>query len=95
MADGSYVYKGLEVCPLVFPHTPTRAGFAHDYDAGFDAAVRIRERSDNGLEARSRVFRLNVATPFPSAGDARRASTAYGKLLIDGSTQGDTIWDGD
>ncbi|MBN3755298.1 hypothetical protein G3N95_20300 [Paraburkholderia sp. Tr-20389] len=95
MADGIYVYKGLEVCPLVFPHTPTRAGFAHDYDAGFDAAVRIRERGADGLEGRSRVFRLQVDIPFPSAGDARRASTAYGKLLIDRSAQGNTIWDGE
>ncbi len=95
MADGIYLYKGLEVHPLVFPHTPTRAGFAHDYDAGFDAAVRIREPGDEGIEARSRVFRLQVETPFLSAGAARRACTAYGKLLIDKSTPVDTIWDGE
>ncbi|TXC84964.1 hypothetical protein FRZ40_30685 [Paraburkholderia azotifigens] len=87
--------QGLEVCPLVYPHVPTRPGFAHDYDGGFDAAVRIREPGEDGLEARSRVFRLHVDTPFSSAGDARRASTAYGKLLIDRSTQGSAIWDGD
>lgn len=95
MANGIHLYKGLEVCPLIFPHVATRTGFAHDYDGGFDAAVRIREPDGDSLEARSRVFRLHVERPFPCTGDARRASTAYGELLIDKCTPGNTLWDGE
>jgi hypothetical protein len=95
MANGVHLYKGLEVCPLIFPHVATRPGFAHDYDGGFDAAVRIKEPDGGRSEARSRVFRLHVERPFLCAGDARRASTAYGELLIDKYTPGNMIWDGE
>ncbi|MBP0590853.1 hypothetical protein J8I87_14250 [Paraburkholderia sp. LEh10] len=95
MADAIHLYKGLEVHPLVYLHVPTRPGFAPDYDEGFDAAVRIREPDGDSFNARSRVFRLHVDAPFLSAGDARRASTAYGELLIDKCVPGKTIWDGE
>ncbi|WP_233805215.1 hypothetical protein [Paraburkholderia sp. HP33-1] len=95
MADGIHLYKGLEVCPLIFLHVATRPGSAHDYDEGFDAAVRIKEPDGDGLKARSRVFHLHVERPFLCTGDARRASTAYGELLIDECTPGKTIWDGE
>ena len=95
MTDAVHLYKGLEVHPLVYPHTVTPLGRGHDYGEGFDAAVRIQEPNGDRADARSRVFRLLVERPFTSAGDARRASTAYGERLIDSCAPGSTIWDGD
>ncbi|CAM2197425.1 conserved protein of unknown function [Paraburkholderia kururiensis] len=83
MTTGLRLYRGLEIYPLVYPHRATESGLGHNYDEGFDAAVRIQEPgSSNGI-SRSRVFRLSSATPFRNAGDARRASTAYAEHLID------------
>ena len=83
MTTGFRLYRGLEVYPLVYPHRATSAGFGHNYDEGFDAAVRIQEPGDSAATSRSRVFRLPVLHPFRNAGDARRASTAYAEHLID------------
>lgn len=83
MTTRSHLYRGLEVYPLVYPHRATAPGFGHNYDEGFDAAVRIREPGEPAGTSRSRVFRLEVARPFQNAGDARRASTAYAEHLID------------
>jgi hypothetical protein len=88
-----YLYKGLEVQPLVFPRQRTKAGFSHSYDEGFDAAVRIQELDPEAEQARSRVFMLPAERPFQSSGDARRASTAYAEQLIDSCPPGRTIWD--
>ncbi|MFC0396960.1 hypothetical protein [Paraburkholderia rhizosphaerae] len=94
MQAAHYVYKGLEVQPLVFPRQRTKAGFGHSYDEGFDAAVRINEPgAQEG--ARSRVFALPAERPFESSGDARRASTAYAKRLIDACPEGESILDGE
>ncbi|APR34848.1 hypothetical protein [Paraburkholderia sp. SOS3] len=93
MQASSYVYKGLEVQPLVFPRRPTKAGFSRSYEEGFDAAVRINEPGPKVDETRSRVFVLNVERAFGSSGDARRASTAYAEHLIDSCTADKTIWD--
>lgn len=93
MTTGFRLYRGLEVYPLVYPHRATAPGFGHNYDEGFDAAVRIQEPADAGAITRSRVFRLDVVHPFTSAGDARRASTAYAERLIDNCPQNTSILD--
>lgn len=93
MATTSYVYKGLQVCPLVYPRRPTTAGYAHNYDEGFDAAVRINELREVENGGRSRVFLLPVDRPFANGGDARRASVAFAEGMIDDCAPGQTIWD--
>ncbi|CAB3759694.1 hypothetical protein [Paraburkholderia humisilvae] len=93
MANAAYVYRGLQVCPLVYPRHPTKSGYAHNYDDGFDAAVRIKELDGTETGVRSRVFLLEVDRPFENSGDARRASIAFAEGLIDGCPAGQTIWD--
>jgi hypothetical protein len=93
MQAARYVYKGLELQPLVFPRQRTKPGFSHSYDEGFDAAVRIKESGPEEAQVRSRVFVLPAEQPFQSSGDARRASTAYAEHLIDSCPPGKTIWD--
>jgi hypothetical protein len=87
------LYRGFEIYPLVYPHTTAKPGFAHNYDDGFDAAVRISESGEGTTSSRSRVFRLGSGSPFKSAGDARRASTTYAERLIDECPPGRTVWD--
>lgn len=86
-------YHGLAIHPLVYPHRPTQSGFGHNYDEGFDAAVRIQELDGLPRTPRSRVFGLLVKTPFLNAGDARRASIAYAEHLIDTCSPGETVLD--
>jgi hypothetical protein len=93
MTTAFRLYRGLEVYPLVFPHRATQPGCAHNYDEGFDAAVRILIPGSPEQTQRSRVFKLAVDKPFQNAGDARRASTAYAERLIDTCAQGTTILD--
>lgn len=93
MTIASRLYRGLEIYPLVYPHRPTAPGFGHNYDEGFDAAVRIQESQDPGVTSRSRVFGLAVATPFENAGDARRASIAYAERLIDACSPNAAVLD--
>ncbi|QYD72950.1 hypothetical protein KZJ38_25050 [Paraburkholderia edwinii] len=93
MQAARYLYKGLELQPLVFPRQRTKEGFSRSYDEGFDAAVRIKESGPEAEQARSRVFVLPVERAFQSSGDARRASTAYAEHLIDSCPPGATIWD--
>lgn len=86
MTVASRLYRGLEIYPLVYPHCPTKPGFGHNYDEGFDAAVRIQEGQETqgpGGQPHGRVFGVAVGTPFLNAGDARRASIAYAEHLID------------
>ncbi|MDR5772058.1 hypothetical protein P9250_27930 [Caballeronia sp. LP006] len=87
------LYRGLEIYPLVFSHRPADSGHGHNYDEGFDAAVRIQEPQVETGVARSRVFRLSMDEPFQSAGDARRASTAYAEQMIDQCPQDRTFFD--
>lgn len=83
MAVNFRLYRGLEIYPLVFPRQPTLCGHGHNYEDGFDAAVRIKEpEAENGL-SRSCVFRLPAQSGYQSAGDARRACTAYAEEVID------------
>ncbi|PLZ02166.1 hypothetical protein CY652_12385 [Burkholderia sp. WAC0059] len=93
MAGNFILYHGLEVHPLVYPRRATRQGFTHNYDEGFDAAVRIQEPDDGTVIPRSRVFRLAVEKPFQNLGDARRASTAYAEHLIDTCPSTTTVWE--
>lgn len=90
-------YRGLEICPLVYPlvypHRPTAAGFGHNYDEGFDAAVRILEPQEPDGTKRSRVFGVVASRPFINSGDARRASIEYAERLIDTCTPGATFLD--
>ncbi|CAG9228233.1 conserved hypothetical protein [Paraburkholderia tropica] len=83
MTTGFRLYRGLEVYPLVYPHRTTAPGAGHNYDEGFDAAVRIQIPESSTDAPRSRVFRLVVNRPFENAGDARRASASYAEELID------------
>lgn len=93
MAVKSLLYRGLEIYPLVFPRRPTVFGRAHNYDDGFDAAVRIHEPNSENTKSRSRVFRLSPEDAYASAGDARRASTAYAEQVIDTSPQKRAFFD--
>jgi len=97
MSVKSRLYRGLEIYPLVFSRRPTVAGRGHDYEEGFDAAVRIQEPAVESLPSRSRVFRLVTQSAYRSAGDARRACTAYAEQVIDNCPPGQAFfeWDKD
>ncbi|MGN6809089.1 MAG: hypothetical protein ACTHJZ_24550, partial [Trinickia sp.] len=73
MSTGFHSYRGLELYPLVFPHQAAKPGFAHNYDEGFDAAVRIQEMEDAGAGARTPRIPRTVKRPVEKDGDARRA----------------------
>ncbi|WP_248324093.1 MULTISPECIES: hypothetical protein [unclassified Caballeronia] len=77
------LYRGLEIYPLVFPRQSTLSGHGHNYEDGFDAAVRIKEPETEDGQARSSVLRLPAQNGYQSAGDARRACTAYAEEVID------------
>jgi hypothetical protein len=91
MTTTARFYRGLEIHLLVYPHNATQSGFGHNYDEGFDASVRICE--PDTANPRCRVFHVPGIRPFPSAGDARRASAVYAEHLIDGGGSDHTIWD--
>ena len=93
METAPYMYRGLEVRLFVYPRQRTKAGAAHCYDEGFDAAVRIKEPAETAAEARTRIFTLKVERAFANTGDARRASAAYAQHLIDACQTESTIWD--
>ena len=93
MTTGLRLYRGLEIYPLVYPHRATTAAGGHNYDEGFDAAVRIQEPESSQATSRSRVFRLAQPRPFQNAGDARRASTAYAVRLIDECPENTSVLD--
>ncbi len=93
MTTAFRLYRGLEIYPLVYPHRATEPGCAHNYDEGFDAAVRIQQPASSQGKSRSRVFRLAESKPFQNAGDARRASTAYAERLIDTCPQDTSVLD--
>ncbi|VXC94531.1 conserved hypothetical protein [Burkholderia sp. 8Y] len=87
------LYRGLEIYPLVFSRRPAESGRGHNYDEGFDAAVRIQEPGIADGATRSRVFKLDSQGPFKDAGDARRASHAYAEKMIDTCVQTSTLFD--
>ena len=90
----THSYGGFEVTLLIYPHSQTPAGRARNYDSGFDAAVRIRESAaQTAAEPRSRVFKLTSEVPFPTVGDANRASSAYAEHLIDTCPKSRTVFD--
>ncbi|AOJ34011.1 hypothetical protein [Burkholderia metallica] len=76
-----HIYRGFEIYPLIYPHVSAPDGCSHNYDAGFDAAVKICLRGDTSTS--SQTFRLRDNGPFGSAGDARRASVRYAENFID------------
>ncbi|WP_261538347.1 hypothetical protein [Burkholderia multivorans] len=78
-----HLYRGFEIYPLIYPHVPAQLGSAHNYDAGFDAAVKICQRGAGDMLTRSQTFRLAELSPFDTAGDARRASLRYAETMID------------
>ncbi|WP_126283750.1 hypothetical protein [Burkholderia stagnalis] len=78
-----HVYRGFEIYPLIYPRSPTTQSAGHDYDDGFDAAVKICLRGTDASLTRSLTFRVADAAPFPSSGAARRASIRYAENLID------------
>ncbi|RQS18717.1 hypothetical protein [Burkholderia sp. Bp8998] len=86
----THVYRGFEIYPLIYPHVPAANGAPHNYDAGFDAAVKICLRGVTDTLTQSQTFRLRNNTPFDTAGDARRASLRYAENIIDDNreTQG-------
>jgi hypothetical protein len=93
METNAHFYRGYEIYPLVYPHRPAQAGYAHNYDDGFDAAVRICQRGFDAALTHSRVFKLQMRTPFGTAGDARRASMQYAEQVIDACNGGQTVWE--
>ncbi len=93
MTTNLRLYRGLEIYPLVYPHRAAEPGSAHNYDEGFDAAVRIQEPGSTDATPRSRVYKVASSAPFQSAGDARRASTAYAESLIDACPQDTDVLD--
>ncbi|WP_423371216.1 hypothetical protein [Burkholderia sp. LMG 32019] len=78
-----HIYRGFEIYPLIYPHVPALDGCPHNYDAGFDAAVKICLRGTADTLTQSQTFRLLDDSPFDSAGDARRASLRYAESVID------------
>jgi hypothetical protein len=76
-------YRGFEIYPLIYPHVPAANGAPHNYDAGFDAAVRICLRGATDTQTQSQTHRLRDNAPFGTAGDARRASVRYAENIID------------
>ena len=78
-----HAYRGFEIYPLVFPHAKTKEGSAHNYESGFDAAVKICLRGTDTTLTSSDTFKLTESRPFASAGAARRASLKYGESIID------------
>lgn len=82
------IYRGLEICPLVYPYHPASPEGGRDYDRGFHASVRIVELVHSLDLPRSRVFNVRTDRPFLSAGDARRAAIALAEHLIDDSRGG-------
>ncbi|AOI60448.1 hypothetical protein [Burkholderia diffusa] len=78
-----HFYRGFEIHPLIYPHVPALNGAPHNYDAGFDAAVKIFLRDATDTLTQSQTFRLRANAPFNTAGDARRASLRYAENLID------------
>lgn len=82
-AMSMHVYRGFEIYPLIYPHVPAPNGCPHNYDAGFDAAVKICLRGTTDTVTQSQTFRLHDNSPFDSAGDARRASLRYAENIID------------
>ncbi|AJY12756.1 hypothetical protein K6W16_05140 [Burkholderia dolosa] len=78
-----HLYRGFEIYPLIYPHVPAINGSAHNYDAGFDAAVKICLRGTTDTVTQSQTFRLLDRAPFGTAGDARRASVRYAENIID------------
>ncbi|ALX11478.1 hypothetical protein P350_07920 [Burkholderia cepacia JBK9] len=78
-----HIYRGFEIYPLIYPHVPALDGCPHNYDAGFDAAVKICLRGTTDTLTQSQTFRLLDDGPFDTAGDARRASLRYAESVID------------
>lgn len=78
-----HVYCGFEIYPLIYPHIPAQNGCPHNYDGGFDAAVKICMRGTADTLTRSQTYRLPGDAPFDTAGDARRASVRYAETIID------------
>ena len=85
-----HVYRGFEICPLIYCHSETIGGVARNYENGFDAAVKISLRDTDSTVLCSDTFKLNENSPFLSPGAARRASIAYAQALID--QQGGENW---
>jgi hypothetical protein len=93
MSEYVRTYRGLEIYPLVYSRIPRGAVGSFDYDAGFDAAVRICRRGTDDTLTASRVFRIPHRAPFSDAGEARRASNGYAERLIDGQVDGQSVRD--
>jgi hypothetical protein len=92
MSSDCRIYRGLELYLFVFPRRQAQPGCSHNYEDGFNAAVRICEPSRGNGVARSRVFRLSVATTFSTSGDARRALNAFAEHLIDECSGAEMLW---
>lgn len=93
MSEHARTYRGLVIYPLVYPHIARGAVGSYDYDAGFDAAVRICRRGTDDTLTASRVFRIPHRAPFGGAGEARNASCDYAERLIDGLVDGQSVRD--
>ncbi|WP_206951443.1 hypothetical protein [Trinickia acidisoli] len=86
-----HIYRGFEIHPLIYPHNRAEDGRAHNYEAGFDAAVRICIRGTDATQTQARTFKLVDNSPFMNAGDARRASLQYAEDVIDAHDGGQQV----
>lgn len=84
-------YRGLEIYPLVYPRKARGKFGSYDYDAGFDASVKICRRDDNDALSAGLVFRVPQLVPFGAAGEARRACATYAEQIIDGRIAGQSV----
>lgn len=81
-----HLYRGFEIYPLIYPHVQPFSGYPRNYDAGFDAAVKIWLRGTDDTLTRSQTFRLIDNVPFETVGNGRRASLRYAEGLIDNAS---------
>jgi hypothetical protein len=78
-----HAYRGFEIYPLVYSHAQKKEGSGHNFEDGFDAAVKICVRGADAALTYSNTFKLDEGKPFPTAGAARRASLKFGEGIID------------
>ena len=70
-----HVYRGFEIYPLIYPHAPALDGSPHNYDAGFDAAVKICLRGDTLTHSQTFRLRDNARSAVPAMHVVLRCAT--------------------
>ena len=57
-----HLYRGFEIYPLIYPHVSSQHGNPHNYENGFDAAVKICLRGTADRPAAGRRLQHACAT---------------------------------